>query len=91
MWCDNLPRLRGKFSQVTCPYKVLINNRSITSEGNPIFFNCSQGLIQNFGIFLNIKCKKYEKLETKCVATSPGLPYFFNANDMSNVFALSVV
>ena len=26
--------------------------------------------------FLNIKCKKYKNLETKCGTTSPGLPYF---------------
>ena len=26
--------------------------------------------------FLNIECKKYKHLETKCVTTSPGLPYY---------------
>ena len=25
--------------------------------------------------FINIECKKYKNLETKCVTTSPGLPY----------------
>ena len=25
-------------------------------------------------VFLNIECKKYKNLETKCVTTSPGLP-----------------
>ena len=25
--------------------------------------------------FLNIECKKYKNIETKCVTTSPGLPY----------------
>ena len=50
MWCDNLPRLRGKLSQVIFPYKVVINNHSITIEGNPVLFNCSQVFTQNFGI-----------------------------------------
>ena len=50
MWCDNLPRLRGKLSQVTFPYKVIINNHSVTIDENPILFNGSQGLTQNFGI-----------------------------------------
>ena len=26
MWCDNLPRLQGKLSQVTVPYKVVITH-----------------------------------------------------------------
>ena len=50
MLCDNLPRLRAKFSQVTFPYKVVINNQIFAIEENPILFNCSQGVIQNFGI-----------------------------------------
>ena len=55
---------------------------SVTIEGNPILFDCSsKQFAQNFGIsqpsaaFLNIECKKYKNLETKCVRTSPGLPY----------------
>ena len=28
-----------------------------------------------FLVFLDIECKKYKNLETKCVPTSPGLPY----------------
>ena len=80
MWCGNLPRLRGKLSQATFPYKVVINNHSVTIEGNPILFNCSQGFTQilwHITVFLNIECKKYKNLETKCVTTSPRLPYFF--------------
>ena len=73
MWCDNLPRLRGKLSQMTFSYKVVINKHSVTIEGNPILLNCSQRLTQNF-VILNTKCKKYKNLETKCVTTSPGLP-----------------
>ena len=37
-------------SQVTFPYEVVINNHSVTVEGNPILFNCSQGFTQNFGM-----------------------------------------
>ena len=44
MWCDNLPRLRGKLSQGNFPYKALINNHSVKIEENPILFNSSQGL-----------------------------------------------
>ena len=44
-----LLRLPGKLSQVTFPYKVVINNHSITIEWNPKFFNYSQGFNQNFG------------------------------------------
>ena len=50
MWCDNLPPLRGKLSQATFPYKAVINDHSVTIEGNPILFNCSQGFTQSFGI-----------------------------------------
>ena len=50
MWCDNLPRLRGKLSHVTFPYKVVINNQSVTIEGNPILFNYNQGFTQDFGM-----------------------------------------
>ena len=32
MWCDNLPRLQGKLSQVIFPYKVFINNHRIRSK-----------------------------------------------------------
>ena len=39
MWCDNLPRVRGKLSEVTFPYKVIITNHSDTIEGNPKLFN----------------------------------------------------
>ena len=35
---------------VTFPYKVVIKNHSVRIEGNPIFFNRSQGFTQNFGI-----------------------------------------
>ena len=63
MFCDNLPQLRRKLPQVTFPYKVDINNHSITIEKNPVLFNCSQGFAQNFGTaFLNIECKKYKNL-----------------------------
>ena len=50
MWCDNLPRNRGRLSQVTSPYKLFINNHSVTFERNPILFNCSQEFSGNFGI-----------------------------------------
>ena len=50
MWCDNSPRLREKLSQVTFPYKVVINNHTVKIEENPILFNSSQGFAQNFGI-----------------------------------------
>ena len=50
MKCDNLPWLRAKLSQVTFFYKVVINNPSVTIEGNPILLNCSQGFTQNVGI-----------------------------------------
>ena len=78
MWCDNLPRLRGKLSQVTFPYKVVINNYCVTTEENSILFNCSQGFhskLWHITAFLNIESKKYKNLETKCVTTSPGLSY----------------
>ena len=76
MWCDNLPRNRGRLSQVTSPYKLFINNHSVTIERNPILFNCSQEFTENFGTaFLKIKREKYKSLETKRVTTSPGLPY----------------
>ena len=68
MWCDSLSRLRGKLSQVTFPYKVAINNHSVTIEENSILFNWRQA-------FLNIECKKDKNLETKYVKTSPGLSY----------------
>ena len=42
MWCDNLPRNRGRLSQVTSPYKLFINDHSVTLERNPALFNCSQ-------------------------------------------------
>ena len=35
----------------TFSYKVVINNHSVTIEGNPILFNCSQGFTQSFGIY----------------------------------------
>ena len=35
---------------VTGDLKVVINNHSVTIEGNPILFNCSQGITRNFGI-----------------------------------------
>ena len=50
MWYNNWPRLQGKLSQVIFPYKVVINNHSVTIEGSPILFNCSRGFSQNFGI-----------------------------------------
>ena len=37
-------------SQVTVSYKLVIKNHSVTIEGIPILFNCSQGFTQNFGI-----------------------------------------
>ena len=61
--------------QLTFPYNVVINNHSVTIEGNLILFNGSQGFTQNFGISQH--CKKYKNLETKCVTTSPGLPYIY--------------
>ena len=45
-----LPQVRGKLSQMTFPYKVVINNHSVTIEGNPILFDRSQESTQNFGI-----------------------------------------
>ena len=50
MWCDNLPQWRGKLSQVTFPYKVGINNRSVMIEENSIILNFTQGFTQNFGL-----------------------------------------
>ena len=41
---DNFPRNRGKLSQVTFPYKVVINNYSVAIEENPKLFNRSQEL-----------------------------------------------
>ena len=41
---------RGKLSQVAFPYKVVINNDSVTIEGNPILFNRTQGFAQNFSL-----------------------------------------
>ena len=40
----------------------------------PTLYNSSQ----NWHItgFLNIECKKYKNLKTKCVKTSPGLPCY---------------
>ena len=64
-----MPRLRGKSSQVTTgdPYKVVINNHSVMTHGNPILFNnCNQGFAQNFGKLqpsqiLNVKNTKILK------------------------------
>ena len=61
---------------MTFPYKVVNNNHSVTIEENPILFNCTQGFTKKFGIsqpsqILNAK----NNLDTKCVTTSPGLPY----------------
>ena len=79
MWCNNLPRRRGRLSQVTSPYKLFINNHSVTFERNPVLFNCSQEFTRNFSIshtaFLKIKREKYKTLQTKSVTTSPGLPF----------------
>ena len=75
MWCDNLPRNRGWLSQVVSPYKLLINNHSVTFKRNPILINCSEEFTRNYGIFLKIKREKYKSLQTKSVTTSPGLPY----------------
>ena len=69
MWCDNLPRNRGRLSQVTSPY-----NHSVTFERNPILFNCSPEFTRNF---VKIKREKYKNLQTKSVTTSPGLPYYY--------------
>ena len=59
---------------------VVINNHSVAIEGNAILFNCSQGLTHNFGISQpishNIIWKRYKNLETECMTTSSGLPYF---------------
>ena len=56
-------------SQVIFPYKLVIKNHSVTIEGNPILFNCSQGFTQNWHItaFLNIECNKSKNLVTKNV------------------------
>ena len=35
----------------------------------------ARGSLKTLASFLNIECKKYKNLETKCVTTSPGLPY----------------
>ena len=77
MWCDNLPRNRGRLSQVTSPYKLFINNHSVTFDRNPVLYNCSQEFTRNFDItaFLKIKRAKYKNLQTKSVTISPGLPY----------------
>ena len=74
MWCDNLPRFGGKLPQVTFPYKVVIDNYSVTIEENPILFDCSQGFTWHITTFLNIESQKYENLKAKCVTTSPGIP-----------------
>ena len=73
MSCYNLPRLPKKCSKVTVPYKVAINNHTVTISEIPILFNCSQEFTQNFGI-LNIECKEYKNDEKKCVTTRPDLP-----------------
>ena len=72
---------------MTFPYKVLINNHSVTIEGNPILFNCIQGFhskLWHITAFLNIECKKYKNLETKRMTTSPGLPYSFRFKEAIN-------
>ena len=75
MWCDNLPRKRGRLSQLTSPYKLFINNHSVTFERNPILFNGSQEFTQNFGTaFLKIKRERYKSLQTKSVTTSSVYP-----------------
>ena len=66
--------------QQSC-HKVVINNLSVTIEGNPILFNCSQGFTQNFGISQPssiLDAKNTRILEKKCVTTSPGLSYIKN-------------
>ena len=75
MWCDNLPRLRGKLSEVTFSYKMVI--KTIVLRLKKIRY-CSTvwGSLKTLA-FLNIECKEYKNLETKCVTTSPGLPYRF--------------
>ena len=45
-----LAPVTGKVSQVSFPYKVVINNYNVTIEANPILLNCSQGFTQNFGL-----------------------------------------
>ena len=85
MWCNNLPHNRGRLSQVTSPYKLFINNHTVTFEWNPILFNCNQEFIRNFGLsctaFLKTEREKYKSLQTKSVTTSPGLSYPKNARD----------
>ena len=50
----SLPQRYGVFSAIECgvtfPYKVVINDHSVTIKGNPILFICIQGFTQNFGI-----------------------------------------
>ena len=83
MWCDNLPRLWGKLSRITFPYKVVINNHSVTIKGNPILFNCSQGFTQNFGIsqpsyILNAKNTKTLKQNVRQLVPVYRIHFFIN-------------
>ena len=41
MWCDNLPRNRGRSSQVMFTYQFFISNHSGRFKRNPILLNCS--------------------------------------------------
>ena len=67
-------------SQVPSPYKLFINNHSVTIDQNPILFNFSQEFTRNFGIWqpssiLNAKHKKIFKQNVWQLA--PVWPIFF--------------
>ena len=44
--------------------------------------------LRHITAFLNIKCKEYQNLETKCVTTSRGLPYVVLYQCISSRFAI---
>ena len=86
MWYDKLPRLRGQLSQVTFPYKMV----TIVLRLKEIRYcsNVGRGSLKTLvyhGLPESLM-KKYKNLETKCVTTSPGRPYFFN---LSNRYSTS--
>ena len=87
MWYDNLPRLRGKLSQrwtslmkwsITTAVLRLKEIRycSIVARGSLktlAYHSLPKYWILKIKYWINIE--KNKNLETKCVTTSPGLPY----------------
>ena len=57
MWCDKFSSNRGKLSQVTFPYKVVIITIVLRLNKIRYFSIVARGLLKTLA-FLNIECKK---------------------------------